>query len=119
MLVVAACAQALESLIRRPCGCFEQTSATTYPLTMAAQYFQTHSGVDPDLLKRSREMLEEGYKKLEGFESDGGGCVVLKSRRRPGRGAGYAPAHFRGVHHVLPSSRAGSSGSASHRVTRR
>ena len=26
---------ALETLIREPCGCFEQTSSTTYPLVMA------------------------------------------------------------------------------------
>ena len=32
--------QALEALIQEPCGCFEQTSATTYPLVMALQYFQ-------------------------------------------------------------------------------
>ena len=69
--------QALESLIRRPCGCFEQTSATTYPLAMAAQYFKTHSGVDPDLLRRSREMLDIGYKKLLDYESEGGGYVPI------------------------------------------
>lgn len=87
--------QALESLIRRPCGCFEQTSATTYPLTMAAQYFQTHTGVDPDLLKRSREMLEEGYKKLVGFESEGGGCVarVCAVAVRGGRWRSAPPTH--------------------------
>ena len=32
--------QALEALIREPHGCFEQTSATTYPLVMAMQYFK-------------------------------------------------------------------------------
>ena len=32
-------AKSLEALIQEPYGCFEQTSSTTYPLVMAAQYF--------------------------------------------------------------------------------
>jgi uncharacterized protein YfaS (alpha-2-macroglobulin family) len=31
---------ALEALIQEPCGCFEQTSSTTYPLIMAQSYFK-------------------------------------------------------------------------------
>jgi len=60
--------QALERLIREPCGCFEQTSSTTYPLTMAQQYFLSHQGVDPDLVRRSKEKLQRGYERLTGFE---------------------------------------------------
>lgn len=41
---------ALEQLIREPCGCFEQTSSTVYPLAMAQKYFKTHTGVDPKLI---------------------------------------------------------------------
>lgn len=58
---------ALERLIQDPYGCFEQTSSTSYPLTMAQQYFQTHQGVDPKLITRSNEKLENGYKKLVSF----------------------------------------------------
>ncbi|MCC7530875.1 MAG: A-macroglobulin complement component [Candidatus Melainabacteria bacterium] len=58
---------ALERLIQDPCGCFEQTSSTSYPLTMAQQYFQSHTGVDPQLVQRSSEKLEDGYKKLVSF----------------------------------------------------
>jgi len=32
----------LERLIQEPCGCFEQTSSTTYPLVMAQRYFKSH-----------------------------------------------------------------------------
>ena len=32
--------EALARLIQEPSGCFEQTSSTSYPLTMAQQYFQ-------------------------------------------------------------------------------
>jgi len=59
---------ALESLIRDPYGCFEQTSSTNYPLVMAMQYFKTHQGVDPELIKRTREKLDKGYDRLIGFE---------------------------------------------------
>lgn len=60
---------ALESMIRDPHGCFEQTSSTNYPLVMAMQYFETHSGVSPELVRRSREKLDAGYNRLVGFES--------------------------------------------------
>lgn len=64
---------ALERLIREPYGCFEQTSSSTYPLVMAQQYFQSHAGIDPDLIRRSNEMLEKGYKRLTGYECKSGG----------------------------------------------
>jgi uncharacterized protein YfaS (alpha-2-macroglobulin family) len=60
--------EALERLLQEPCGCFEQTSSTTYPLVMAQNYFVSHQGVDPKLIERSKELLEKGYKKLTGFE---------------------------------------------------
>ena len=60
--------QALSRLIQEPSGCFEQTSSTTYPMTMAQQYFLTHQGVDPGLVKDAREKLDRGYDRLVGFE---------------------------------------------------
>jgi uncharacterized protein YfaS (alpha-2-macroglobulin family) len=59
---------ALKSLIREPCGCFEQTSSTTYPMTMALQYFGTHTGSDPAMVRDAQDKLERGYKRLTGFE---------------------------------------------------
>lgn len=64
---------ALERLIREPNGCFEQTSSSTYPLVMAQQYFKSHAGIDPDLIRRSNEMLKKGYKRLTGYECQNGG----------------------------------------------
>ena len=64
---------ALERLIREPYGCFEQTSSTTYPLVMAQQYFQSHVGVDPELIERSQAILSKGYDRLIGFECKSGG----------------------------------------------
>ncbi len=60
--------EACKRLMREPCGCFEQTSSTTYPLVMAQQYFTSHAGVDPALVERSNALLSKGYKRLVGFE---------------------------------------------------
>jgi len=38
---------ALQSLLREPNGCFEQTSSTSYPMVMAQQYFLTHRASIP------------------------------------------------------------------------
>jgi uncharacterized protein YfaS (alpha-2-macroglobulin family) len=59
--------EALERMIQDPNGCFEQTSSTSYPLTMAQQYFLSHANVDPKLVETSREKLDAGYKRLVGF----------------------------------------------------
>jgi alpha-2-macroglobulin-like protein len=59
--------EALQRMIQDPYGCFEQTSSTSYPLTMAQQYFLGHSGVDPKLVETAREKLDAGYKRLVGF----------------------------------------------------
>lgn len=59
--------EALERLICDPYGCFEQTSSTSYPLTMAQQYFLSHTGIKPELIQTSRTKLDAGYKRLVGF----------------------------------------------------
>ncbi len=60
--------EALEGLIREPSGCFEQASSTVYPLVMAQQYFMSHTGVEPALIARSAEKLDNGYAKLAAYE---------------------------------------------------
>ena len=65
--------EALNALLRQPCGCFEQTSSTTYPLVMAQQYFRSHSGVSPEKIRKAAELLKQGYRRLTGFESKSSG----------------------------------------------
>jgi hypothetical protein len=60
--------EALARLLQEPCGCFEQTTSTTYPEIMAQQYFLGHTGVDAALIQRNRELLDKGYSRLTGFE---------------------------------------------------
>ncbi len=59
--------EALQRLIQEPSGCFEQTSSTSYPLTMAQQYFLTHQNVDAKFVEDSRKKLDAGYKLLVSF----------------------------------------------------
>jgi hypothetical protein len=62
--------EALNALLRRPHGCFEQTSSTNYPVVMARQYIDSHTGISMELIKKTDSLLEEGYKKLVSFECD-------------------------------------------------
>lgn len=74
---------AVSALLREPHGCFEQTSSTNYPVVMAQQYFETHAGIDPQLVSKGRTLLEKGYKRLTGFECSSNGYEWF----------GQAPAH--------------------------
>ncbi len=58
----------VESILREPHGCFEQTSATNYPNTMALLYLQENEIANPDVSRRARGMLDRGYQKLTSFE---------------------------------------------------
>src|SRR5438034_3760811 len=66
---LASMTDALQSLLREPNGCFEQTSSTSYPMVMAQQYFLTHTGIASAIIQKARDLLEVSYKKLTGFES--------------------------------------------------
>ena len=59
---------ALKSMIQEPSGCFEQTSSIVYPMTMALQYFNSHTGSEPAVIKDAQDKLERGYRRLVGYE---------------------------------------------------
>ena len=58
----------VESILREPHGCFEQTSATNYPNTMALLYMKEHNVAKPDVSRRAMKLLDKGYDKLTSFE---------------------------------------------------
>ena len=60
----------VESILREPHGCFEQTSATNYPNTMALLYLEKNQIANPEVSQRALGMLDRGYQKLVGFECD-------------------------------------------------
>mmetsp|Transcript_3410 Transcript_3410/g.7075 ORF Transcript_3410/g.7075 Transcript_3410/m.7075 type:complete len:1354 (-) Transcript_3410:2663-6724(-) len=65
---------ALASFMHEPCGCFEQTSSTTFPLTMALHYFNSHITDETyQLIEFTTKLLKGGYTRLLSFESETGG----------------------------------------------
>lgn len=63
----------LDGLIRRPHGCFEQTSATVYPNLLVLDYLRKNRQSTPAIEKRALGFLAEGYQRLLTFEVKGGG----------------------------------------------
>jgi hypothetical protein len=59
----------LESMVRLPTGCFEQASSSNYPNLLVLHYMKETGIQDPALAKKINQYLEEGYKKLIGYET--------------------------------------------------
>ncbi len=59
----------IESILREPYGCFEQTSSSTYPNIMIMQYMHENDHRDVKVLKKAKDLIEKGYKKLISFET--------------------------------------------------
>jgi hypothetical protein len=58
----------VEGILREPHGCFEQTSATNYPNTMALLYMQRNNIAKPEVTRTATGLLDRGYGKLTSFE---------------------------------------------------
>ena len=59
----------IDGMIREPYGCFEQTSSSNYPNVMIMNYLRSTDGADPELIERVRGVLDRGYQRLVGFET--------------------------------------------------
>jgi hypothetical protein len=66
-------ADGLESMLRRPCGCFEQTSSANYPNVMILSLLERSGEAAPAAAARARSLLDDGYRKLTTFECPGRG----------------------------------------------
>ncbi len=80
----------LESLLREPNGCFEQSSTSNYPNVLMLDYLRTADKSDPELERRVREVLDRGYQRLTSFE-----CQDTSANARRGYEwfGGTAPPH--------------------------
>jgi hypothetical protein len=58
----------LESLLREPHGCFEQSSTANYPNVLILDYLRTSDQSSPEQERKVRELLDRGYRKLTSFE---------------------------------------------------
>ena len=73
----------IESMLREPHGCFEQTSSSTYPNVFILKYLKQAGKLNPEIEAKALSYLKNGYKKLVGFETSEHGFEWF----------GKAPAH--------------------------
>ena len=59
----------IESILREPYGCFEQTSSSTYPNILALQYMKESGSIDAKIKKKALTLIDRGYHKLTAFET--------------------------------------------------
>ena len=71
--VFAQAIEGLDSILKLPSGCFEQTSSATYPNVMALDYLQTTRTSTPEVELKAREYISLGYQRLLTYEVPGGG----------------------------------------------
>ncbi len=65
--------EGLDSVLRMPSGCFEQTSSTTYPNVLALRYMREKKRVTPEVEVKALSYINQGWQRLLTFEVDGGG----------------------------------------------
>ncbi|MBL7796894.1 MAG: carboxypeptidase regulatory-like domain-containing protein [Saprospiraceae bacterium] len=63
----------MERMLRQPSGCFEQVSSSNYPNLLVLDLLRQTGASRPEVETRALQLLEDGYKKLAGYESKDGG----------------------------------------------
>lgn len=59
----------IESILREPYGCFEQTSSSTYPNIMIMDYLSNTDFDKPQVMEKAQALIKKGYKRLISFET--------------------------------------------------
>ncbi|MGB6743491.1 MAG: MG2 domain-containing protein, partial [Terracidiphilus sp.] len=65
--------EGMDSLLRMPYGCFEQTSSSTYPNVLALDYMKRTNKLTPEIHAKAEGYIATGYQRLLTFEVPGGG----------------------------------------------
>lgn len=81
--VLSQVAEGLDSMLRMPFGCFEQTSSVTYPNILVLDYMKTTGKITPELQMKAEGFINTGCQRLVSYEVPGGGFEWF----------GQAPAH--------------------------
>lgn len=63
----------LDSMLRMPSGCFEQTSSITYPNVLVLNYMKRTKQLNPEIQMKAEGFINAGYQRLVTFEVPGGG----------------------------------------------
>lgn len=93
----------IESILREPYGCFEQTSSSTYPNIMVLQYMRDFEVSKPEIAARAKTLIKKGYERLVSFETPEKGYEWFGGA--PGHEAltAYGLLEFKDMQSVLPS----------------
>ncbi|MFO7658582.1 MAG: TonB-dependent receptor plug domain-containing protein [Bacteroidales bacterium] len=73
----------VESILREPYGCFEQTSSSTYPNIMVLKYLNETGLSNVSVRNRALGLIKNGYNRLVSFETNENGYEWF----------GHSPAH--------------------------
>ena len=69
--------EGLDSILRMPNGCFEQTSSTTYPNVLVLDYLRVTNQAAPEVQLKAEQYINTGYQRLTTFEVPGGGFSLF------------------------------------------
>jgi uncharacterized protein YfaS (alpha-2-macroglobulin family) len=65
--------EGMDSILRMPFGCFEQTSSATYPNVLVLDYMRRTKKLTPEIHAKAEGFVATGYQRLLTFEVPGGG----------------------------------------------
>jgi len=63
----------MDSLLRVPSGCFEQTTSTAWPNVLVTAYMKQTKQIKPEIQLKAESLMSAGYQRLLTFEHKGGG----------------------------------------------
>jgi MFS family permease len=75
--VLSQVVEGLDSILRMPNGCFEQTSSSTYPNVLVLDYLKMSGQSSPETEMKAEEYINLGYQRLLTFEVVGGGFSLF------------------------------------------
>ncbi|MBN2573761.1 MAG: alpha-2-macroglobulin [Deltaproteobacteria bacterium] len=65
--------EGMDSLLRVPGGCFEQTTSTAWPNVLVTAYLKQTKQLKPEIELKAESLMSAGYQRLLTFEHAGGG----------------------------------------------
>ncbi len=75
--MVSQVVEGLDSILRMPNGCFEQTSSSTYPNVLVLDYLKSSGQISPEVQFKAEDYINIGYQRLTTFEVRGGGFSLF------------------------------------------
>jgi len=70
---LAQAVQGMDSILKEPTGCFEQTTSSAWPNVLVTQYMKDTKQITPEIELKAETLMSTGYQRLLTFEHKGGG----------------------------------------------